>query len=70
MTSIEQETGVSHPLESVANRMAELATKRMADLLGNMGWAKLCPAKEGPELRQRRLPSGSTESRFTGAARR
>jgi len=70
MTSIEQETGVSHPLESVANRMAELATKRMADLLGNMGWAKLCPAKEGPELRQRRLPSGSTESRSTGAARR
>ncbi len=32
MTSIERETGVSHPLESVADRMAQLATKRMADL--------------------------------------
>ena len=32
MTSIEQETGVNHPLESVADRMAQLARKRINHL--------------------------------------
>jgi lipoate-protein ligase B len=32
MTSIEQETGVNHPLESIADRMAQLARKRINHL--------------------------------------
>ena len=32
MTSIERETGVNHPLQSVANRMAQLARKRIDHL--------------------------------------
>jgi lipoyl(octanoyl) transferase len=34
MTSIEQETGVNHPLESVADRLAQLARIRVADFRG------------------------------------
>ena len=32
MTSIEKETGVNHPLESIADRMAQLARKRINHL--------------------------------------
>ncbi len=35
MTSIEKETGTHHPLESVADQMAQLARKRIAQLPGS-----------------------------------
>jgi lipoyl(octanoyl) transferase len=55
MTSIERETGANHPLESVADRMAQLATKRIADF-------------SGARLKKKRFSPGSTESRPTSFA--
>jgi len=37
MTSIERETGVIHPLENIAGRVAQLAKERMANLPGSIG---------------------------------
>lgn len=70
MTSIEQESGVTHPLKIIADRMAQLAAKRVPDLSGKTDGASRRRAGKGTGLDQRGLLSGPPGSRSAGAAQR